>query len=120
VVEDEDSVRAIVIRTLQSQGYEALGARDGREALKLLEEVGGAITLVITDIVMPGMGGGQLVRELARRYPAVAIIWMSGHPRESELHANDVGANQVFLHKPVAPAVLLDTVADVLEGAARG
>jgi two-component system cell cycle sensor histidine kinase/response regulator CckA len=119
VVEDEDPVRAVVTRTLQSEGYEVLGARDGREALKLVEEVGGAISLVITDIVMPGMGGGQLVRELTRRHPSIAIIWMSGHPRESELHANDVGPSHVFLHKPVAPAALLDTVADVLQGAAR-
>jgi DNA-binding NarL/FixJ family response regulator len=65
------------------------------------------------------MGGGQLVRELTRRHPSIAIIWMSGHPRESELHASDVGPSHVFLHKPVAPAVLLETVADVLQGAAR-
>jgi two-component system, cell cycle sensor histidine kinase and response regulator CckA len=119
VVEDEDPVRAVVIRTLQADGYQVLGARDGREALKLLEEVGGAVSLVITDIVMPGMGGGQLVRELSRRYPTISIIWMSGHPRESDLHADDVGPGHVFLNKPVAPAVLLDTVADVLEGVAR-
>jgi two-component system, cell cycle sensor histidine kinase and response regulator CckA len=119
VVDDEDPVRAIVIRTLQSEGYEVLGARDGREALKLLEEIGGALSLVITDIVMPGMGGAQLVRELNRRYPSISVIWMSGHPRESELHANDVGPGHVFLHKPVAPAVLLDTVAEVLEGVTR-
>ncbi len=81
--------------------------------------MGGAVSLVITDIVMPGMGGGQLVRELGRRYPSIAIVWMSGHPRESELHANDVGPNHVFLHKPVAPAILLDTVADVLQGVSR-
>jgi len=119
VVEDEGAVRAIVTRTLQGDGYDVLGARDGREALKLLEEVAGAVSLVITDIVMPGMGGGQLVRELGRRYPAIAVIWMSGHPRESELHAGDVAPSHVFLHKPVAPAVLLDTVAEVLQGATR-
>jgi two-component system cell cycle sensor histidine kinase/response regulator CckA len=119
VVEDEDPVRAVVMRTLQAEGYEVLGARDGREALKVLEEVGGAISMVITDIVMPGMGGGQLVRELTGRYPSISIIWMSGHPRESELHAADVGPGHVFLHKPVPPAVLLDTVADVLEGVTR-
>jgi two-component system cell cycle sensor histidine kinase/response regulator CckA len=119
VVEDEGAVRAIVTRTLQGDGYEVLGARDGREALKLLEEVAGAVSLVITDIVMPGMSGGQLVRELGRRYPAIAVIWISGHPRESELHAGDVAPSHIFLHKPVAPAVLLDTVAEVLQGATR-
>jgi DNA-binding NarL/FixJ family response regulator len=85
-----------------------------------LEEVGGAVNLVITDIVMPGMGGGQLARELRERFPTISILWMSGHPRESELHAGDVAPGQMFLHKPIAPAVLLDTVAEVLEGARRG
>jgi PAS domain S-box-containing protein len=120
VVEDEDPVRTIVMRTLQADGYEVLGARDGREALTLLEEVGGAVNLVITDIVMPGMGGGRLARELRERFPTISILWMSGHPRESELHAGDVAPGQMFLHKPIAPAVLLDTVAEVLEGARRG
>jgi two-component system cell cycle sensor histidine kinase/response regulator CckA len=119
VVEDEDAVRAVVVRTLQVDGYEVLGARNGREALKILEEVGGAIDLVITDIVMPVMGGGRLARELSRRYPNIPLIWMSGHPRETELHTSEVGEGQLFLHKPVAPGVLLDAVAEVLEGVAR-
>jgi PAS domain S-box-containing protein len=119
VAEDEDAVRTIVARTLQSEGYEVLGARDGKQALSLLEEVGGAVDLVITDIVMPGMGGGQLARELSRRYPQMPLVWMSGHPRETELHSGDVAPNQVFLHKPVSPGVLLEVVAEVLESVAR-
>jgi two-component system cell cycle sensor histidine kinase/response regulator CckA len=119
VVEDEDMVRVVVVRTLQGEGYEVLGARDGREALKLIEEVGGAVRLVITDVVMPGMSGGQLARELKRRYPAMPVVWMSGHPRETELNAEDVAENQIFLHKPVAPRVLLETVAEVLQGVVR-
>jgi PAS domain S-box-containing protein len=116
VVEDEDPVRTVVIRTLQSEGYEVLGARDGREALTEVEEVGGAIDLVVTDSVMPGMGGRQLARELARRYPDIPLIWMSGHSRESQLQGppHEVSADQPFLHKPVAPDALLDTVAGVL------
>jgi two-component system cell cycle sensor histidine kinase/response regulator CckA len=119
VVEDEDPVRVIVSRTLQYEGYEVLGARDGKEALDILEEVGGAVSLVLTDIVMPNMGGGQLARELKRRYRDLPLIWMSGHPRETELHNSEVGPDQIFLHKPVAPGVLLDVVAGVLEGAPR-
>jgi two-component system, cell cycle sensor histidine kinase and response regulator CckA len=119
VVEDEDPVRIVVSRTLQYEGYEVLGARDGKEALTMLEEVGGAVNLVLTDIVMPNMGGGQLARELKRRYRDLPLIWMSGHPRETELHNSEVGPDQIFLHKPVAPGVLLDVVAGVLEGAPR-
>jgi PAS domain S-box-containing protein len=117
VVDDEDAVRAVVCRTLQSEGYEVLRAREGREALRELDEIGGAVDLVVTDLVMPGLGGLQLARELANRYPSLPLIWMSGHPREREFPREMPGKYQTFLMKPVAPDVLLDTVARVLEQA---
>ncbi|HWN18584.1 MAG TPA: PAS domain S-box protein [Gemmatimonadales bacterium] len=117
VVDDEDSVRVVVARTLQAEGYEVLRAREGREALRELEEIGGAVDLVITDLVMPGVGGVQLARELHQRYPTLPLIWMSGHPRETEFPREIPGKYQTFLMKPVAPDVLLDAVARVLEQA---
>jgi len=117
VVEDEDSVRHIVSRTLEEQGYEVLGAREGREALQLIDEVGGAVDLVITDVVMPGMGGGELAEELRSRFPKTLLIWMSGHPGEAEIQDQSGDEGQLFLHKPVAPDALLGTVGKVLEGA---
>jgi two-component system cell cycle sensor histidine kinase/response regulator CckA len=119
VVEDEDSVRSIVSRTLEGEGYEVLGAREGRQALQLIDEVGGAVDLVITDIVMPGMAGGQLAQELRARFPDTPLIWMSGHPGEAEIQG-DGGEGQLFLHKPVAPDVLLGTVGEVLDNAGKG
>jgi PAS domain S-box-containing protein len=119
VVDDEDPVRTVVSRTLQAEGYEVLLAREGREALRELEEIGGAVDLVITDLVMPGMGGRVLSQELARRYPKLPLIWMSGHPREVEFPRQTPGKEQVFLMKPMPAAVLLDTVARVLEEAVR-
>jgi len=119
VVDDEDSVRAIVGRTLQAEGYEVLSAREGREALRELEEIGGAVDLVVTDLVMPGMGGLQLRGELARRYPDLPLVWISGHPMEPEFTRGTPGKNQPFLMKPVEPDALLDTVAQVLERATR-
>jgi two-component system cell cycle sensor histidine kinase/response regulator CckA len=119
VVEDEDSVRSIVSRTLEGEGYEVLGAREGRQALQLIDEVGGAVDLVITDIVMPGMAGGQLAQELRARFPDTPLIWMSGHPGEAEINAEG-GDGQLFLHKPVAPDVLLGAVGEVLDNAGQG
>jgi PAS domain S-box-containing protein len=119
VVDDENAVRTIVVRTLQAEGYEVLAARDGREALRELEEVGGAIDLVITDLVMPEMGGRALGRELARRYPKLPLIWMSGHSRDVEFPRELPGREQYFLMKPVTPTVLLETVARTLEQALR-
>jgi len=119
VVDDEDAVRAVVVRNLQAEGYEVLRAREGREALRELEEIGGAVDLVITDLVMPGVGGVQLARELTQRYPDLRLIWMSGHPREKEFPREMPGKYQTFLMKPVPPDLLLDTVARVLEEARR-
>ena len=115
VVEDEDSVRSIVMRTLQAEGYEVLGARDGGEALRELEEVGGAVNLVLTDTVMPGMGGRQLAAELSRRYRRIPIVWMSGHAREVEQQKGELSRNDPFLQKPVSTDTLLETVAQVIE-----
>jgi CheY-like chemotaxis protein len=119
VVEDEDSVRTVVMRTLQGEGYEVLGAREGREALAELEEIGGAVNVVLADIVMPGMGGRQLAGELSRRYRHIPVIWMSGRARETEVESGEVAPDEPFLHKPVSPDLLLNTVARVIENAAR-
>jgi two-component system, cell cycle sensor histidine kinase and response regulator CckA len=115
VVEDEDAVRTIVMRTLQAEGYEVLGAREGNEALGELEEVGGAVNLVVTDIVMPGMGGRQLAAELSRKYRRIPIVWMSGHAREAELQRGELSRDEPFLQKPVSADTLLETVAQVIE-----
>ena len=115
VVEDEDSVRTVVMRTLQAEGYEVLAAREGEEALRELEEVGGAVNLVLTDIVMPGMGGRQLAAELSRRYRRIPIVWMSGHAREAEQAKGEISRDEPFLQKPVSADTLLETVAQVIE-----
>jgi two-component system cell cycle sensor histidine kinase/response regulator CckA len=115
IVDDEESIRAIVGRMLQAEGYEVLRAREGREALRELEEVGGAVDLVLTDLVMPGMGGRVLAQELARRYPEIPLVWMSGHPREVEFPRETPGYEHPFLVKPVSPEALLHTVARALK-----
>ena len=68
---------------------------------------------------MPGMGGLQLRGELAQRYPDLPLVWISGHPLEPEFTRGTPGKDQPFLMKPVEPDALLDTVAQVLEKAAR-
>jgi two-component system, cell cycle sensor histidine kinase and response regulator CckA len=119
VVDDEEAIRAVVGRMLQGEGYEVLRARDGLEALRELQEIGGAVDLVITDLVMPAMGGRVLADELARRYPALPIVWMSGHPRDVEFPRDVPGPERAFLMKPVAPETLLETVTQVLQDARR-
>jgi len=115
VVEDEDPVRAVVLRTLKDSGYDVLGASSGNQALKQLEEIGGAVNVVLSDVVMPGMSGRQFAAELSRRYHQIPIVWMSGHSREAELQRGQVTADEPFLHKPVPPELLLDTVAQAMK-----
>jgi two-component system cell cycle sensor histidine kinase/response regulator CckA len=119
VVDDEEAIRAVVSRMLQAEGYEVLRARDGMEALRELKEVGGAVDLVITDLVMPGMGGRVLGQELARRYPGLPLVWMSGHPRDVEFPRETPGHENPFLMKPVSPGALLETVSRVLQNASE-
>ncbi|MFL5491237.1 MAG: PAS domain S-box protein [Gemmatimonadales bacterium] len=115
VVDDEDAVRAVVQRTLQEAGYDVLGAPNGHQALKELEEIGGAVNVVLSDVVMPGMSGRQLAAELSRRYHQIPIVWMSGHSREAELQRGQVTAEEPFLPKPIPPELLLDTVAKAMK-----
>jgi len=119
VVDDEESVRAVMGRMLQAEGYDVLRARDGREALRELEELGGLVDLIITDLVMPGMGGRVLAEELERRYPELPVVWLSGHPREVEFPREIPGQEREFLMKPVSHQALLETVARVLDKTKR-
>ena len=71
--------------------------------------------LVITDLVMPVMGGRELTAELRRRYPNLPVVWMSGHPSEVELRSSERTKELAFLQKPIPPGVLSETIARVLQ-----
>jgi CheY-like chemotaxis protein len=116
VVDDEPQVRAILVRTLRADGHDVVEAVDGRSAIACFEEVGGAIDLLVTDLVMPGVGGRELVRELTLRSPGLPVVWVSGHPREVGLPE---ASSEYFLQKPVAPDLLVDTVRQALLHQAR-
>jgi len=80
LAEDEDVVRHLVRRMLEEQGYEVLAAANGLEALALAEtRAPGAIHLLLSDVVMPGMSGPQLAREMKQRHTGVPVLFISGH-----------------------------------------
>jgi PAS domain S-box-containing protein len=103
IVEDEAAVRTLAGRALAGLGYTVLEAEHGREALKLLRQYRGTIDLVITDVVMPELGGIELIDALAKERPETAVLIMSGY-LDSDT-ASDVirDANLPFLQKPFAP-----------------
>jgi len=112
VVDDDDTVRTIVGRTLAAEGYDVIQARNGRLAFEHLEKDGASIDLVITDVVMPILGGVEYGEKLLQEYPGMPIVWMSGYPPDGALPG--VTDRQPFLQKPVPADVLLGTVRNVL------
>ena len=110
VVDDEAMVREVIVRTLTNHGYEVHQALHGEDALAQLKQLDGQVDLVVSDVVMPVMGGAELSLKLAELYPRVPIIWMSGYPRETVIGRGRLGKDQPFLQKPVPPVLLLETV----------
>ncbi len=110
VVEDDEWVRAVTARALRHAGYGVLEAADAPEALALLSDVAGAkVQVVLTDIVMPGMGGEVLARRLAAERPGVRLVLMTG--RSPEMVAG-IGLEGVpVLHKPFSRSQLLAAIA---------
>ena len=113
VVDDEEAVRAIVSRTLQAKGYEVSQACNGREALESLAR-DGPVDVVLTDVVMPQLGGRELVERLAAEHPDLPVIWMSGYPRDAAFTDGGPAGAHPFLQKPIPQDVLIRTVEEVL------
>jgi CheY-like chemotaxis protein len=122
VVEDDLAVRAVVRRVLTSAGYTVLEAGHGDEALRRWRQErdrGAAIDIVITDAVMPELGGHALAERLRREWPGARIVLMSGYTTEAEGDpARARGHASAFLQKPLAPQALLRTVREVLDAPA--
>jgi len=115
VVEDEEAVRSLVKRILSSAGYTVLTAVNGGEALRLCEQQQGALHLVLTDVVMPEMGGKELADHLKERYPDLRVLFMSGYTKEAILDRGVLGPGTHFIGKPFSPADLRRIVREVLD-----
>ena len=115
VVEDEPVVRALIVRTVMGFGYGCLEAPEATEALRLLEQEQGHFDLVITDVVMPGMSGGQLGEVLAHRYPTLPVLYTSGFANDDIIRRGLLDASRPFLQKPFTPDDLARKIRDVLE-----
>jgi two-component system, cell cycle sensor histidine kinase and response regulator CckA len=113
VVEDAEAIRKMVCAMLTQSGYDCLEAADGTEALRLLDG-GGRIRLVLTDVVMPKMGGAELAKHLARTRPEVGIIFMSGYSEDPVVKSVEQTRTE-FLAKPFTAAALMEKVRRALE-----
>ncbi|HEV8455203.1 MAG TPA: PAS domain S-box protein [Gemmatimonadales bacterium] len=118
VVEDERVVRALIVRSLVRLGYRCVQAADAGEALQVLEQEEGHVDLVITDVVMPGISGGDLGLRLAERYPALPVLYTSGFADDDVIRRGLLDATRPFLQKPFNPAELGRKVREVLDSPA--
>ncbi len=116
LVEDEPAVRSLAARVLRQQGYVVLEATNGSEALRLVQtRPDVSIDLILTDVVMPQMGGNMLVNQLRTQQPSVKVLFMSGYPDRSFNQDSTIDFNLNFLQKPFLPGTLARKVRDVLE-----
>jgi two-component system, cell cycle sensor histidine kinase and response regulator CckA len=118
VVEDERVVRALIVRSLNRLGYNCVQAADAGEALRVLEQEEGHVDLVITDVVMPGISGGDLGLRLAERYPALPVLYTSGFADDDVIRRGLLDATRPFLQKPFTPTDLGQKVREVLDSPA--
>ncbi|MBX6332804.1 MAG: PAS domain S-box protein, partial [Gemmatimonadaceae bacterium] len=119
LVEDEAAVRISVRRILERHGYQVWEAGNGTEALQRWDREHGAIDLVLSDVVMPGMGGRELIAALRARQPAVRVVLMSGYADAMGSLVTPEAEDVPFIEKPFQLDVLLARLREVLSGSGR-
>ena len=117
VVDDDEIVRRLTSRILAEEGFAVLEAEDGDEAIELAERHDHDIGLVVSDIVMPGLNGIELLERLSRWKPSLPVVLMSGYTSQ-ELLARALVAPCAILQKPFDPERLLEEVRRCLAQAA--
>ena len=115
LVEDEEQVRNLVRDTLRREGYKVLDAPNAAEARRIAATYSGPVHLLIADVVMPKEGGRELAASLARRRPAMKVLFMSGYTDPAVVYSGPPAAESAFIQKPFTPAALSSKVREILE-----
>jgi nitrogen-specific signal transduction histidine kinase/CheY-like chemotaxis protein len=115
LVEDEEKVREFLRKILERSGYKVLGARRGDEGLQTAEATREPIHLLVTDVIMPLMGGPELARRLASSHPETRVLFISGYADGALNHDHAIPENAAYLQKPFTPNVLVNKVREMLE-----
>jgi signal transduction histidine kinase len=115
LVEDDDLVRRLARTVLTRYGYNVIEAPDADEALRAASQHHGRIHLLLTDVVMPGIGGGLLAQRLSERYSDVRVLYMSGYTDSAIVNHGVLSPDVAFLEKPFTPATLARAVRDALD-----
>jgi two-component system, cell cycle sensor histidine kinase and response regulator CckA len=115
IVEDDDSLRRLAQRALQQKGYHVLDAENGEDALRICVAHEGAIDLMVTDVVMPKIGGKKTAERLQPLYPNMKLIYMSGYTDDAIVHHGVLAPGLNFIEKPFSPEGLARKVREVLD-----
>jgi DNA-binding NtrC family response regulator len=117
VCDDDDGVRKLLVDILAFRAYRILEAHDGRHALHVARSYPGPIQLLITDVVMPQLGGVELAKQLRDLHPDLGVLYLSGYPEQPEVLSLALGHRTQFLAKPFLPSDLTSAVSSMLETA---
>ncbi|MBL8111598.1 MAG: response regulator, partial [Acidobacteria bacterium] len=115
LVEDEIAVRRLAVETLRRCGYRVLEAANGEEALERSAEERGPIDLLVTDVVMPRLGGRALAERFGLVRPGCRVLFMSGYADDAILRHGVLAPGLAFLQKPFSPAALAQKVRALLD-----
>ena len=119
LVEDDEAVRQIARISLQSSGYTVLEAGGAAEAIRQAETHPGEIHLLVSDVVMPEMGGRQLLEAIRCHRPGLRVLFMSGYTDDAVLLHGVVETADAFIQKPFTPLSLTRKVRDVISAPAK-
>ena len=116
LAEDEAAVRTLARRILEKHGYKLLLAATGRDGVQVAEQHAAPIDLLVTDVVMPEMGGRELAQRLTARQPGLKVLFLSGYTDDAIVHHGVLDAGVAFLQKPFKPDDLVRKIRAVLDG----
>ena len=120
VVEDDDDVRAYTVECLRELGYKVIEAHDGPSAQRILGRPEQTVSLLFTDVVMPGMTGRELADHARRERPDLKVLYTSGYTRNAIVHAGRLDEGVEMIVKPFTYATLAEKIADVLDTGRTG
>ena len=117
IVEDEEVVRDLIFESLKKFGYNVIEAENGKKALQVCKKNNDkSIHILITDVIMPGMGGRELAKKLEKLKPKMKVIYISGYTVNAIVHHMVLDEGVAFLQKPFSPQALAQKVREVLDG----
>ena len=115
VVEDEDLVREFTCRYLDAHGYRCVEARNGSEALDIVRQRGDEIGAIVTDVIMPVMGGRELKERVVELRPNIPVLFISAYTGDEVIRRGLMEAGAPFLQKPFTPEALARKLRELVD-----